>query len=167
MSSQSQFYTATQIARAAGISRQAVSRDLSSKRPGEAWEFSALPLEWQLEITRRGVKRGFSNGEEFLNKLPEPWICPLPWNKLPGKQQTKAVKLQKALARALGLRDDTNTTAAKAESAGLEDFKAQFGFEISARHWHRLFNRTIERDAGADEWQRRRAARAGNLTIEN
>ena len=157
-------FTATQIARAAGITRQAVHAGLeriaaagpaaAGGRPVDAWTFESLPLDWQLEITRRGVKRGFENGKQFLVNLPEAWTCPLPWHQVSQQQRDKAVKLQKALARAMAMRADPATTASQVEQAGLDDFKAEFGYSISARHWRRLLHRTIERDSGEENWQR-------------
>ena len=107
-------FTATQIARAAAITRQAANTGLQTIAPAgvvssqgkdvAGWRFADLPMDWQLEITRRGVKRGFENGEQFLANLPEPWKCPLPWDQIPQHQRDKAVKLQKALARALAMR---------------------------------------------------------------
>src|ERR1017187_11010424 len=157
-------FTATQIARAAAITRQAANMGLqpiasagmavSQGKDAAGWRFADLPLDWQLEITRRGVKRGFENGEAFLTNLPEPWKCPLAWDQVPESQRDKAVKLHKALTRALALRGDGSAAAAQGELAGLDDFKAEFGYAISGRHWRRLLDRTIERDAGEGNWQR-------------
>ena len=132
--------------------RQERSRPRASRqRPGD---FADLPLDWQLEITRRGVKRGFENGEQFLANLPEPWKCPLPWSLVSRNHQEKAVKLQKALARVMELRAH-GTKGAELESIGLEDYKAVFGYGLKdARHFRRLLHRTIDRDAGDDNWQR-------------
>jgi len=150
-------YTASQIARAAGLSKQAVYAGMAAV-PGaepstaQAWAFSALPLEWQEEIVRRAVKRGFENGEAYLTSIPlEPWRPALPWDKVPESERTKAVKLQKALALALALRASGCNGI---EEAGLKDFRAEFGYAISARHWRRILARTIERDGGEENWQR-------------
>jgi hypothetical protein len=157
-------FTATQTARALGITRQAAHAGLQPIVPAgvvssqgkdvAGWRFADLPMDWQLEITRRGVKRGFENGEHFLANQPEPWKCPLAWDQVPKHQRDKAVKLHKALARALALRATASATAAHAELAGLQDFKAEFGYSISPRHWRRLLHRTIERDGGEENWQR-------------
>ena len=157
-------FTAQQIARAMGASRQAVAKGLErtapaalvvSGKPVAAWSFDSLPIDWQLEVTRRGVKRGFENGQTFLASHPMiPWTAPLPWGQVSGREQAKAVKLQKALARALELRGDPEATAGQVEQAGLEDYRAEFNYPISARHWCRLLCRTIERDGGEENWQR-------------
>jgi hypothetical protein len=157
-------YTAAQIAIAAGITKQAVSRwtetmSVSAWVQGNgknvaAWHFMELPLDWQLEITRRGVKRGFENGEHYLANLPKPWRAPMPWDQVPSREQVKAVKLQKALAPALEMRRDPDATAAQAEAAGIAGFKAEFGYLISDRQLRRLLQRTIERDGGEENWQR-------------
>ena len=156
-------YNAAQIARAGGTSRQAVEKRLAGAAAGQveadgraaaAWPFAALPLEWQLEITRRGVNRGFDNGEAYLASQPlTAWKAPLAWGGTPQRERDKAAKLQRALARALGIHFDAGAEA-RLESVGLADYKAEFGYVISARHWRRLLNRTVERDGGAEDWQR-------------
>jgi hypothetical protein len=157
-------YTAAQIARALGITRQGADKGLSGVAPSgvlqsagksvSAWSFGALPLDWQLEITRRGVKRGFENGEDYLANMPKPWKAPLPWDQVPSRYQIKAVKLQAALAPVLELRRDPDATAAQAEAAGLAAFKAQFGYPISDRQLRWLLKRTIDNDGGEGNWQR-------------
>ncbi len=155
---------AERIARATGLTRQAVYAGLQSvvssavvsgqgKRV-EGRRFADLPMDWQIEITRRGVKRGFANGEDFLNRLPAPWKCPLSWDQVSAKERNKAVKLQKALARALAMRAEGRAPAAQIEAVGLEDYKREFGYPISGRHWQRLLSRTVARDAAEDNWQR-------------
>ncbi len=157
-------YTVSQITRAAGLAWQSVQTGpqviapagtvATEGQPAAAWRFADLPLDWQLESTRRGVKRGFENGEQFLANLPEPWKCPLPWSLVSRNHQEKAVKLQKALARVMELRAH-GTKGAELESIGLEDYKAVFGYGLKdARHFRRLLHRTIDRDAGDDNWQR-------------
>lgn len=142
-------FTAAQIARAAGLTRQAVAARLPA---GQDCHFADLPLDWQLEITRRGVRRGFDNGQDFLSKLPEPWQSPLPWSQIPEGQRNKALKLKAALARTLATAPAP--AAGPVEQAGLVEFAAEFGYSISARHWRRLVNRTIDRDAGEGNWER-------------
>ena len=157
-------FTATQIARAIAITRQAVNAALGTIVPAAGvsgqgsevagWRFADLPLDWQVEITRRGVKRGVESGEEFLANLTEPWKSPLPWDQAPQHQKDKAVRLQKAMARALAMRSDGDADAGLAEQAGLDDFKAEFDYTISGRHWRRLLHRTVERDGAEENWQR-------------
>lgn len=154
-------FTAAQIAKASGMSRQAIYSGLKKVqtfgdlRDSAAWCFTDMPLNWQMDITRRAVKRGFENGEQFLRALPAaPWKAPVSWDRVPAKEREKAVRLQKAMARALALRADPAISASAVESAGLDDFKAVFGYPISARHWRRLLSRTVERDGTEENWQR-------------
>jgi hypothetical protein len=64
------------------------------------------------------------------------------------------LKLQKAFARAIKLMVDPAISAGEIQKIGLQDFRAEFGYEISARHWRRLLSRTIERDCGQEHWER-------------
>ncbi len=157
-------FTASQIARAAGITRQAVAKGIERIEPTarvsaagketDAWAFHVIPFVWQENITRRAVKRGFENAEKFLASLPlSPWKPSGLWDRVAAKEQIKASKLKNALARALTLRSNPDATPADVELAGLEDFKKEFGFSVSNRHWRRLLDRTIERDGGEENWE--------------
>jgi hypothetical protein len=148
-------FTAAHIARAAGITRQAATARLRDVPGGDGWRFSALPIDWQLEITRRGVKRGYANGEDYLLKLTSPWAAPVPWERLPEKHRTKAERLQRALASPLQLRCN-GISGADLDKSGMEAYRLEFGYSLKdARHWRRLFQRTIDRDAGEENWLRK------------
>jgi hypothetical protein len=160
-----QSFTATQIARAAGLTRQAVSKGLEAiyatrqleaeGRPADAWPFDLVPLEWRLEMTRRGVKRGFENGEQFLASIPlTGWKPGLPWDRISQHERNKALRLHKALAQVIQLLASSETPRGEVEAIGLRDFKAEFGYPVSGRHWRRLLQRTMDRDAGVEDWQR-------------
>ena len=97
---------------------------------------------------------GMARQSVHLDKLPEPWACPLSWEQVPAKHQRNADRLRKAMGRALKLRADASAAAGAVERAGLDDFKAEFGYTITGRHWRRLMQRTIERDGGAENWER-------------
>lgn len=164
MSEQASIFTVSQLARGSGRSRQAIRAGLVNiekagcvevdGRQADAWSFDAVPLDWQMEITRRGVTRGYDNGERFLAALPAPWRSPIFWDQVPDHQQKKAVKLQRAFAQVLKMRSEGAATAAEIERVGVGDFAREFGYVISARQFRRLLSRTIERDAGEENWQR-------------
>jgi hypothetical protein len=110
-------YTASEIARAAGLARQSLSKCLEPVAPAgqveidgkqvNGWRFEDLPLNLKLKITQRGIRRGHESGESYLASIPAtPWSPPLPWDRIPKRQQDKAVNLHKALARPLELRAD-------------------------------------------------------------
>ena len=93
-------YTIGQLARAIGISWQALAKGLESApwlaRVGANREdpgglpFASLCLEWQMQITRRALERGYADGERFLTSLPViPWPSPLPWDRVPAKGKKK------------------------------------------------------------------------------
>src|SRR5690348_12920269 len=116
-------FAAVEIARASGFTRQTIHARLAEKETA----FSELPIEWQAEITRRAVARGYDNGEAFIENLPAPWRCPIPWAEVSSTHQAKAVKLQKALARALEA-SGTGTKGAELEAIGMEDYRSVFGY---------------------------------------
>lgn len=147
-------FTALQIARASGISRQAVHSRLKSIEETSVWRFDELPFDWQQEITRRAVKRGFQEGTAFLAGLPlVPWRSPLPWDKVSPKEQAKAEKLKSAMRRALTLRGE-GVKSSELEQIGMADYQVVFGYPLKdSRHWRRLLVRTVDRDGGEENWE--------------
>ena len=157
-------FPASKIARGAGLARQSVYSGLEGVAPAgtvmvdgksaTAWRYEDLPRDWRVEVTRRAVNHGFESGERFLASLAGLWKAPLPWSEIPEKQRAKAVKLQKAMDRTLAAWSE-GVRGAELEQMGLEDYQREFGYALKdGRHWRRLLQRTIERDAGEENWQR-------------
>lgn len=157
-------HSAARIAVASGLTRQAVYAGLDQVEPAgvvtvngrevDAWRFADLPVDWQCEIAKRGVMRGFENGEDYLRSIAAPWVSAVPWKSIPPKEQTKALKLMRALQPALRLRGEPSTTSAETEGLALQGYRAQFGYAVSARQIRRLIQRTVRRDAGEENWDR-------------
>lgn len=81
------------------------------------------------------------------------WTLPIPFERLPAKEQKKALDLRSALDRALQLRAAGERTS-KFERAGMEDFEAVFGYTLPQRRFRQIFYRTIARAGAAPDWQR-------------
>jgi hypothetical protein len=86
--------------------------------------------------------------------LAPPWQHPCPISKAPQAAVEKAVKLRADMETSLAQKDDATISPGDFERAGLAAYEKQFGHSISARHWHRLFRRTLERDRGYQNWIR-------------
>jgi hypothetical protein len=162
MNSQATF-TAAQIAAALGSSRQAVGRELASVREdgrqlvrgneAATWSVSSLPASMLRKLERRASARGFRNAEHLLRAGASPYESPVPVNQLAGPVQERAIKLRDALAAPLA-HHAQGLKGAALEEFGAREYQRVFGFEISRRHWRGLFNRTIGRDAGEEQWDR-------------
>lgn len=157
-------FTASQIARALGVKRQAARRVLSSitpaghvivgGRPAAAWIISALPAHSQELLARRAHGLGFRNAEQFLSAPAQQWEPPLPLAEIAQDCIDRAVKLQRALRRVLELQDNLTRSTGELERIGLEDYQREFGHAVTGRHLRNLVNRTLDRDAGAGQFAR-------------
>ena len=160
-------YTAAQIAAALGKSKRAVlaalqsvpvtSQVIVSGNPASAWALAVLPTAMR-EALRARVKAGGYRDESHLLTTPAKAAWPPSgFPKLSEIAQSgldKAIKLQRALARVLALQTDLARPSAELEQIGLEDYRREFGFTITARALRALVKRTLERDGGAENLSR-------------
>jgi hypothetical protein len=157
-------FTASQIAHALGMKRQAVRRVLANVPPGgqvivfgvpaDAWTVCALPALLQELLAAEAKRLGLQSPEQLLRAPAKRWESAVPFSEVAQHCLDKAAKLQRALAGILRLRDDPTTAAADRERVGLDDYRKEFSFPITARHLHRLIDRTLDRDGGAGEFGR-------------
>lgn len=156
-------FTAAQIAAALGSSRQGVQQRLADVRAdgliivrgneAVAWSLASLPEAMQRKLERRASATGYRNAEHLLRAGSSRWESPIPVNQLAAPIQQKALKLRDALAVPLA-QHAQGLNGAALEELGLLEYSRVIGHEISSRHWRTLFNRTLARDAGEDQWSR-------------
>jgi hypothetical protein len=164
MNSTAQHFTATQIARALGKSRQAVQRVLSDVAPtgvvivsgnaAAAWQVAVLPVSFQGELKIRAMQQGGRDVECLLNTPRVRWQSPIALPEIAQHCIDKATALQRALRRVLAIQDDITISSAELERIGLEDYAREFGHGITDRYMRDLIKRTIERDGGANQFER-------------
>ena len=157
-------FTASQVARALGLKRQAAQRLLSgiapsgqvivNGRPASAWAITALPEHARELLTSRAQGLGHRSAEDLLSAPAKRWEPGLPLAEVAPDCLDRAVKLQRALRRVLELQDNLTVTPAELERVGLEDYQREFGHTISGRHLRNLVKRTLERDGGAGQFAR-------------
>jgi hypothetical protein len=156
-------FTAAQIAAALGSSRQVVGCAMASVREAgkvivrgneaSAWSIVSLPASMRRKLERRAVARGYRNAEHLLRDGAGRYESPVPLSRLASPIQERAIKLREALSAPLARRGE-GLKGAALEEFGMREYRRVFEFEISARHWRGLFNRTISRDAGDEQWGR-------------
>jgi hypothetical protein len=162
-------FTASQIALALGRKRQAIARALEAVPPSgekiiagnvaKAWAFPALPSRLQSELNEAAARRGFRGAEAMLASEEHPFAvefekklraCPL--NQVRAEFVSRALKLRDALAAPLAQQHTLSNV--DLTELGLREFSRVFGYSISAKHWNRLFDRTMFRDNGAEQFHR-------------
>jgi len=160
----SNLFTASQIARALGMKRQAAQRLLSDIAPSgqvivngrraNAWMTTALPANSQELLAIRTQGSGCRDAEQLLGTAAKQWEPPDPLAQISQACIERAVKLQRGLRRVLELQDDFTVSTAELERMGLEDYQREFGHAITGRHLRDLVKRTLDRDGGAGQFAR-------------
>jgi hypothetical protein len=164
-----QLFPASQIALALGRKRQAIARVLESVPPSgeqiiagnlaKVWAFPALPSRLQSDLNECATRRGFRGAEAMLTSELHPFAeefekklraCPI--NQLRAEFVSRALKLRDALAAPLAQQHTLNNR--DLTELGLREFNRAFGYGISAKHWNRVFDRTVLRDNGAEQFHR-------------
>ncbi|MGZ5519163.1 MAG: hypothetical protein ACXWJX_15815, partial [Limisphaerales bacterium] len=157
-------FTAAQIAAALGKTRQAAQKALRSVpasgkcivqgNEASAWSVARLPGWMQNELAALSSRKGFRSVEQFLSAPALPWQPKKPFAQITPAFVEKAIKLRDALATPIARRNEQGLSAYELCGLGVQEFQKYFGFAISARHWRRLFDRTVARDRGFEDWQR-------------
>jgi hypothetical protein len=157
-------FTATEIARALGCTRQnthkqlagipADSEKLVAGNLAKAWTLGSLPASIVGRLSAKATAKGYRTTTRLLAQPFDRFEPPIPLNEIAPAAIQRARKVQRALRPILTLRNDTSIAASELTSRGLFSYKREFGHNVSAKHWRALFDRAVERDNGAEEWER-------------
>jgi len=160
-------YTAAEIARALGCSKQnvhlrlaAVACDREIPANGnaynlaKAWVLESLPPTILAQLSIRAERLGFPNVPALLSESPGQYRSKIPLGRIAPHALAKARKLQQAMAEILPLHNDRSISRGELAQRGLAAYERVFGHKISDRQWRTWFGRVIERDHGAGEWSR-------------
>ena len=90
----------------------------------------------------------------MLSAPPRRWEPALPLDKIADADIETARKLREALRPWLVEQHDLSLSSADLESKGVDDYARLFGHRITRHYWHELFTRTLQRDAGAEQYDR-------------
>jgi hypothetical protein len=168
MQSANNIFTATRIARALEREPRTLQRALARVAPSglitvqgnaaRAWTFSALPGEIQKRLESEAERRGFRNAEHLLNERAES-VKESRSAEVHPDCYAYAAKLQKALVPSLARMDDAGMSRAgmsraELERVGVQDYARVFGETITPRYFRKLLKRTLDRDAGAKNWDK-------------
>jgi hypothetical protein len=159
------WFTAAQISRALGCSRQNIHQQLAavaadgeqlvSGNLAKAWRIESLPPQIMRLLASKAELKGYATIAAFL--LGEPfkrYESKIPFGEIAPSARQKALKLQQALRPFVRTRDLDNSKTAEFAQRGLDEYRRVFGYLVSAKHWRELFDRTIERDNGNEEFER-------------
>jgi hypothetical protein len=156
-------FTACQIARALGKTPRAVRLSLHERGPSgirmvggnaaAAWSYASLPEGIRARLDREATARNYRTTEDLLSVPWQTWKPKLPLSDIRQEDIDCATKLRAALVPVLQGLHDTESAAAF-EARGLAEYARVFGTHVSARYFRKLIGRTLDRDAGAEDWNR-------------
>lgn len=159
-----QTFTVSDIADALGMKRQSAAwhlRDVPAAgvrvvngNEAAVWNIAQLPgkLRERLEEARR--RRNCRTIEDLLAMPRRIWQPSIPLEKICDADLQAAAKLREALQSLLMRQHEGKVSSTDFEAAGVADYCRVFGNRITPRYWRELFSRTIQRDAGAENWNR-------------
>jgi len=155
-------FTAAQIAACLGCTPQAARKRLNGVKPtgsrivngslSSTWTLGALPLTLRASLDATAQRYRYRNTEAMLLAPAKAWRPSVPLNQIADSEIDRANKSREALLPSLLRQHDCSLTAAAFEAQGVADYTKVFGHTITARHWRGLFKRTLQRDAGAENW---------------
>lgn len=156
-------FAAAEIAAAVGctartiharMARVAGSEKCSRGQRTKAWTIAQLPERLRAELQRIAAQRGFRDARDLLVAPPVKWQPARPFAQIAERHTVKAAKLRDALTGTLQRLNDLDVSDADFRARGLADYRTVFGYAISEKQWRRVLDRTVARDAGAEDWTR-------------
>jgi hypothetical protein len=166
-------FTAAQLAAVAGLTKRRVLQLLRGTPPAaaqiirgqstDAWAADPLPQPLALRLDSLVAQRRFRDRESLLLSGGTPYSPDRPWDQIAPRDKAFAQCLKLALAGPLERMADLSITEPEFRTLGVRDFAAAFSAAppehalprtISPRHWTRLWERTLARDGGREEWNR-------------
>lgn len=163
-------YTAAQLALALSMNKRSVLKALAQTpatgveivrgNDTPTWPLAALPerLFTSLRDLAAKTQETISQYVDGLIKLKAhgltPWQPKLALAEIADDCLAEATKLRTALLPALQRHASPLLTGTDRTRLGLADYRRAFGHAVNERHWRRLIARTLQRDCGADDFNR-------------
>ena len=157
-------FTAASIGRTLGCSKQNIhqrlehipadSNQLTKGNFVKAWRVESLPPTLVRQLAEKADAKRYRMIADLLRSPFERYQPDVPRTQIHQAAWQRAAKLREALRPLLPMRNNPTISAAELAKRGVEIYNQQFGFAVSAAHWRTLLDRTIERDNGAEEWER-------------
>jgi len=156
-------FTAAEISRASGsISRQGVAKLLADipasgvrvvrgNQEVSTWTWAALPEKLQTRLNADAKRQGYRNGETLLATPPAAWTPPVPLRDVAEDEINRAAKLRDIMLPFLRQPD----LAAESRNAHLAArYGDAFGSVITADYARKLYQSTLDRDDGVQDFGR-------------
>jgi hypothetical protein len=154
-------FTAAQLANALRNSRQAVEKSLRDTPPtgategtlAKVWAVGVLPAYMRERLAKLAAENNCRTIEDYVSAAVKPWCPPVPREQIEQRFIDAAFQLQTALLPSLGRLNDTSLAQSEFVRMGREDYRREYGHDVSADHWRHLLNRTLQREPNG-QWTR-------------
>ncbi len=157
-------FTAARISACLARRPQSVRRALRNVKPSglclvngketATWTLAALPPTLRGSLDAAARQRRYRDALTMLASPPAPYKSPVPLERVAQREIDHANKLRTAQAPSILRQRECDLTSDEFERRGVIDFAKVFDYRITQRHWRTLFQRTIQRDAGAEDYSR-------------
>jgi len=157
-------YTVARIACALGRTPQAIRKALGAKpatriqivngAEAAAWSVAGMAEPLRNRLAEEAKRRGYRDSDAMLSDPPKQWDPSIPLDQVAEGDIESARKLRETLRPWLMQQHDLALTSGELEARGVADYARIFGHRITARYWRELFGRTLQRDGGAENWNR-------------
>lgn len=156
--------TASRIAQALGRTRQNVHQRLAGIPPsGEvvsngqrtnAWCLDSLPAKLVSELSEVAERKGYRTIAALLSTPSERYTPRVAFNDAAPHARNRALHLRDALRPFIAARNSIEANPAAFAERGTQEYRRIIGHAVTAKHWRDLFERTIRRDNGFEEFER-------------
>jgi hypothetical protein len=127
---------------------------LAAGNLAKAWTLGSLPASIVRLLSVKAEAKRYRTTAHLLAEPFARFEASLPLQEMAPAVINRTRKLRDALKDILPLRNDRSINPAELTARGLASYKRAFGHQVSAKHWRALLERTVERDNGAEEWER-------------
>jgi len=154
-------FTAARIASALGRDKRGLLRILQQVPAAgtvyvhgqfaNAWTVESLPENYRDDLARLAKIKGCRNAAHLLSEGIKKWQPPILLPELAEHHVAKAVRVKNVLARAIALYTNPGDGIDGIYRIAWQDYQKEFGL-VSERTVRRIFDRTIDRDAGEENF---------------
>src|SRR5260370_31648895 len=143
-------FTATEIARGIGCSKQNVHKQLDAipadgeklvaGNDAKAWQIQSLPQPLITRLENVRARRSYTTIKELMRGPFRRFSLRVPLTQIRSSVVETARKRQRAFCNIISLRKEKAITKADLAQRGLAACKHEFGYEIKRKYWWALLN---------------------------
>lgn len=157
-------FTASQIAKVAGVSPRAIRSQIKALKPvgvvsrngnaTDSYAVADLPERIKSKIEQQCLDLNYRSADAVVENPTPQWMPTLPLEKQPSESVEFAHSLRRALSFSIAHRNDSSLRPGERDRRMVSDYEAAFGKRVTRRHVSRLAEMVLLRDGGREEFER-------------